>query len=58
MALDIEAHRDLGKGSGHPARLDLGDVLSHALASTTGEPLLLTGDGFPRTDLRPALRDA
>lgn len=53
-----EAYRDLGKGSGHPARLNVGDVFAHALATTTREPLLFVGDDFARTDVTPALPPA
>ncbi|MCL2788287.1 MAG: type II toxin-antitoxin system VapC family toxin [Micrococcales bacterium] len=50
-----DAYRDFGKGSGHPARLNLGDSFSYALAAQTAEPLLFVGDDFTHTDLRPAL---
>lgn len=55
------AHRDFGRGSGHPARLDYGDCFSYALAIDTGEPLLYKasrkkGDtDFVHTDVRPAV---
>lgn len=49
-----DAYRDYGKGSGHPARLTLGDCYAYALASQTGEPLLYKGDDFSHTDLRSA----
>ena len=45
-----------GKGSGHPAGLNCGDVFSYALAKVRGLPLLLKGDDFSRTDLVDALR--
>lgn len=41
-----QAYRDYGRGSGHPARLNLGDTYSYALAQVTGEPLLFRGDDF------------
>jgi len=50
-----QALRDFGRGSGHPAQLNLGDAYSYALAATTGEPLLFVGDDFTQTDLVPAL---
>jgi ribonuclease VapC len=50
-----EAYRDFGKGSGHPARLNLGDCFSYALAKATAEPILFKGDDFHRTDLIPAI---
>lgn len=49
------AHRRFGKGSGSPARLNLGDTYSYALAKVTGEPLLFVGDDFTHTDVTPAL---
>ena len=49
------AHRDFGRGSGHRARLNLGDCFAYALARTTGEPLLHKGDDFGHTDVRSAL---
>ncbi|GAB7145268.1 type II toxin-antitoxin system VapC family toxin [Mycobacterium riyadhense] len=49
-----QAFRDYGRGSGHSARLNLGDSYSYALAHVTGEPLLFRGDDFSHTDIRPA----
>lgn len=49
------AYRDFGRGSGHPARLNLGACFSYALARDTGEPLLYKGDGFVHTDVIAAL---
>jgi len=45
------AYRDYGKGSGHPAHLNMGDCFSYALASVTHQPLLFVGDDFNHTDL-------
>ena len=39
-----------GKGR-HPARLNLGDCLTYAVAYVAGEPLLCTGNDFRQTDL-------
>ena len=39
-----------GKGSGHPAALNFGDVFSYALAKVRGLPLLYKGDDFTQTD--------
>ncbi|MDR1633877.1 MAG: type II toxin-antitoxin system VapC family toxin [Bifidobacteriaceae bacterium] len=50
-----DAYRDFGKGSGHRARLNLGDCFSYALAAATGEPLLFVGQDFAWTDVTPAL---
>ena len=43
-----------GKGSGHPAWLNFGDLFSYALAKTRGVPLLFKGDDFSQTDLSRA----
>jgi ribonuclease VapC len=43
-----------GKGSGHPAGLNFGDVFSYALAKVRGVPLLFKGDDFTHTDITPA----
>ncbi|MEY8015685.1 type II toxin-antitoxin system VapC family toxin [Mycobacterium servetii] len=50
------AYRDFGRGSGHPAALNLGDCYSYALAEVTGEPLLYVGDDFVHTDVTAAYR--
>ena len=46
------AYRDFGKGSGHRAALNYGDVFAYALASTTRRKLLCKGDDFRFTDLQ------
>lgn len=46
-----DAYRRFGKGSGHPARLNMGDCFSYALARDLGEPLLFKGDDFKLTDI-------
>lgn len=40
-----------GKGNGHPAGLDFGDVFSYALARIQGLPLLHKGADFAQTDI-------
>jgi len=50
-----DAYRDFGKGSGHAARLNLGDCFAYALARELGEPLLYKGNDFSSTDLPAAL---
>jgi ribonuclease VapC len=52
------AYRRYGRGSGSPARLNYGDCFSYALAVTTGEPLLFTGEDFTHTDIAAALRSS
>jgi ribonuclease VapC len=61
-----QAHRDFGRGSGHPAKLNHGDCFAYALATDTGEPLLFKardtqssgagpgGSDFVHTDVTPA----
>ena len=43
-----------GKGSGHPANLNFGDLFAYALAKVRGLPLLFKGDDLARTDLQSA----
>jgi ribonuclease VapC len=49
-----QAWSDFGKGR-HPARLNLGDCFSYALARSLAEPLLFKGTDFEKTDIAPAL---
>ena len=49
------AYKDFGKGSGHPARLNLGDCFAYALAKAMSEPILFKGQDFKHTDLTSAL---
>ena len=51
----IDALLRFGKGR-HPARLNLGDCFSYALARELGAKLLYKGEDFARTDIRPAWR--
>ena len=46
----IKAWRRFGRGK-HPARLNLGDCFTYALADETGYPVLCTGNDFAQTDL-------
>jgi len=50
-----EAYRDYGKGSKHPAQLNLGDCFAYALAKSMDEPILFKGRDFGYTDLASAL---
>ena len=45
------AYQDFGKGSGHPANLNYGDVFAYALASTTKRKLICKGNDFRKTDI-------
>jgi ribonuclease VapC len=44
-----------GRGSGHGAGLNFGDMFSYALAKVRGLPLLYKSDDFSQTDVRNAL---
>lgn len=50
-----QANRDYGRGSGHAAKLNLGDCFSYALARERREPILFTGTDFRATGLEPAI---
>ena len=52
--LALDAFMRFGKGR-HPARLNLGDCCSYALAQDLGQPLLFKGNDFTLTDIAPAL---
>ena len=52
------AYSRYGRGSGHPARLNMGDCFSYALAKSRNLPLLFKGDDFIHTDIEPALKPA
>ena len=43
-----------GKGSGHPAQLNFGDLFSYAVAKLRNLPLLYKGNDFACTDLQSA----
>ena len=43
-----------GKGNGHPAQLNFGDLFSYALAKSRGVPLLFKGEDFGLTDVEVA----
>lgn len=43
-----------GKGGGHRAQLNFGDLFSYALAKARGIPLLFKGNDFAATDIEPA----
>ena len=52
--LALDAFARYGKGQ-HPAKLNLGDLFSYALARHLGEPLLFKGADFAATDIPRAL---
>lgn len=51
--LATEAFLKFGKGR-HPARLNMGDCFSYALAKAMGQPLLFKGNDFSQTDIDKA----
>ena len=44
-----------GKGNGHPASLNFGDLFGYALAKVRGLPLLFKGSDFAETDIARAV---
>ncbi len=46
-----DAYLRYGKGQGHPAQLNFGDVMVYALCASKGEVLAFVGDDFNHTDL-------
>lgn len=54
LAVAYEGFVAFGKGSGHPAGLNFGDLFAYALARGRNLPLLFKGDDFSRTDVRNA----
>jgi ribonuclease VapC len=45
------AYQQFGRGSGHPASLNMGDCFAYALARDLDEPLLFKGGDFASTDI-------
>ncbi|RWP75452.1 type II toxin-antitoxin system VapC family toxin [Mesorhizobium sp.] len=52
------AYSTYGRGTGHPANLNMGDCFAYALAKTRDLPLLFKGDDFIHTDIEPAVKPA
>ena len=52
------AYSRYGRGTVHPAGLNIGDCFAYALARTRNLPLLFKGDDFVHTDIEPALKPA
>lgn len=50
-----QAFAKYGKGQGHPAQLNFGDLFSYALAKAHDAPLLFKGDDCAQTDIVSAL---
>lgn len=47
----IEAYHRYGKGTGHPAKLNMGDCFAYACAKANRAQLLYKGNDFAETDL-------
>jgi ribonuclease VapC len=47
----LDAYRNYGKRSAHPARLNMGDCFAYACAKIQNAKLLYKGDDFVHTDL-------
>ncbi len=47
----LAAFERFGKGTGHPAQLNLGDCFAYAVAKQNSVALLYKGDDFAHTDL-------
>lgn len=54
-AVAFDAYLRFGRGSGHPAQLNLGDCAAYALARSLNLPLLFKGNDFIHTDVEAAL---
>jgi ribonuclease VapC len=50
----LSAFEQFGKGTGHPAQLNMGDCFSYAMADLHGVPLLFKGEDFIHTDIAGA----
>lgn len=50
-AVALDAYERYGKGSGHRAKLNMGDCFAYACAKTHGAQLLYKGDDFTHTDM-------
>jgi ribonuclease VapC len=51
----LSAFSRFGKGTGHPAQLNLGDCFAYAVARDRKTSLLFKGDDFRRTDIPSAM---
>jgi ribonuclease VapC len=53
-SLAVSAYQKFGKGR-HPAKLNLADCFSYAVAKHLKVPILFVGNDFSKTDLKSAL---
>lgn len=49
--LAVDAYARFGKGTGHPAQLNMGDCFAYACARANGATLLYKGNDFVHTDM-------
>ena len=47
----LGAHERYGKGTGHPAQINLGDCFSYAMAKAHNLKILYKGNDFAQTDM-------
>jgi ribonuclease VapC len=47
----LSAHERYGKGTGHPAQINLGDCFSYAMAKAHNLKILYKGNDFAQTDM-------
>lgn len=52
--LALDAARNFGRATGHPAKLNFGDCFAYATATALDVPLLFVGNDFTKTDITPA----
>lgn len=57
MKLAIDSFARYGRGSGHAAKLNMGDCFAYAMAKSLNVPLLFIGNDFIHTDIESALPD-
>ena len=50
----LDAFERYGKGTGHPAKLNMGDCFAYACARTNNAALLYKGEDFALTDIKAA----
>ena len=51
----LDAFARYGKGTRHPAQLNLGDCFAYSQAKSSGAALLFKGDDFSKTDIEAAI---
>lgn len=57
IAIAIDAFAKFGRGSGHAAKLNMGDCFAYAMAKSLNVPLLFIGNDFIHTDITSVLPD-